>query len=70
MARPTPSATHLSIARKVGAERRSEYHPLSEAAKVTIEDGDEVTLTADKYPGTILVRIEGAHLGERTLVMP
>jgi hypothetical protein len=24
---------------------------------------------SDKYPGTILVRIEGAHLGERTLVL-
>lgn len=70
MARPRPGATHLSIVRKVGAERRSEYHPLAEAANVTIEDGDEVAVTADKYPGTILVRIEGAHLGERTLVLP
>jgi len=56
--------------RKVGVERRSEYHPLAEAARVTIEDGDEVSVTSDKYPGTILVRIEGAHLGERTLVLP
>jgi protein involved in polysaccharide export with SLBB domain len=70
LARPRPGATHLSIVRKVGAERRSEYHPLAAAAQVTIEDGDEVTLTSDKYPGTILVRIEGAHLGERTLVLP
>lgn len=69
-ARPTPNATHLSIVRKVGAERRSEYHPLNALAAVTVEDGDEVTLTADKYPGTILVRVEGAHLGERTLVLP
>ncbi|WKB51089.1 polysaccharide biosynthesis/export family protein [Eleftheria terrae] len=70
MARPRPSSTHLSIVRKVGTERRSEYHPLSAAADVVIEDGDEVTVTSDKYPGTILVRIEGAHLGERTLVLP
>jgi hypothetical protein len=56
--------------RKVGAQRRSEYHPIANAAQVTIEDGDEVTLTSDKYVGTILVRIEGAHLGERTLVLP
>jgi protein involved in polysaccharide export with SLBB domain len=70
MARPRPGATHLAIVRKIGAERRSEYHPLANAAQVTIRDGDEVTLTADKYPGTILVRIDGAHLGERTLVMP
>jgi hypothetical protein len=70
IARPRPGATHLSIVRKIGAERRSEYHPLADAGRVTIQDGDEVTLTSDKYPGTILVRIEGAHLGERTLVLP
>lgn len=70
VARPRPSATHLSIVRKVGAERRSEYHPLAAAAQVVIQDGDEVTLTSDKYPGTILVRVEGAHLGERSLVLP
>lgn len=70
MARPRPAATHLSIVRKVGAERRSEYHPISNAAQVLIENGDEVFLTSDKYPGTILVRIDGAHLGERTLVLP
>jgi protein involved in polysaccharide export with SLBB domain len=70
MARPRPGATHLSIVRNIDAVRRSEYHPLAAAAQVTIRDGDEVTLTSDKYPGTILVRIEGAHLGERTLVLP
>ncbi len=70
IARPRPAATHLSIVRKIGAERRSEYHALAAAADVVIQDGDEVTLTSDKYPGTILVRIEGAHLGERSLVLP
>lgn len=70
VARPRPGATHLSIVRKIGAQRRSEYHPLANAAEVVIQDGDEVTLTSDKYPGTIIVRIEGAHLGERSLVLP
>jgi protein involved in polysaccharide export with SLBB domain len=69
-ARPRPSATHLSIVRKVGAQTRSEYHPLSAAGDVQLQDGDEVFVTSDKYPGTILVRIEGAHLGERTVVLP
>jgi len=70
LARPRPGATHLSIVRKGGPERRSEYHPLGALATVTINDGDEVTFVSDKVPGTILVRIEGAHLGERTLVLP
>lgn len=70
VARPRPAATHMSIVRKVGAEHRSEYHALADASRITIQDGDEVTITSDKYPGTILVRIDGAHLGERTLVLP
>jgi hypothetical protein len=35
-----------------------------------VRSGDLVTFTADKYPTTLLVRIEGAQLGERALVMP
>jgi protein involved in polysaccharide export with SLBB domain len=70
VARPRPGATHLSIVRKIGAETRSEYYPVAQAGQVTIRDGDELTLTSDKFPGTILVRIDGATLAERTLVMP
>jgi hypothetical protein len=70
VARPKAGATHLSIVRKTGAQRHSEYYPLSAASSVVIENGDEVTVTSDKYPGTILVRIDGAHLGERVLVLP
>jgi protein involved in polysaccharide export with SLBB domain len=70
MARPRPSATHLSIVRRIGPELRSEYHALSEATRVVVQDGDEIMLTADRYPGTILVRIDGAHLGERSVVLP
>jgi protein involved in polysaccharide export with SLBB domain len=70
LARPKPAATHLSIVRRVGATSRSEYHALADTAAVRIEDGDEITFTSDKAPGTILVRIEGAHQGERTQVLP
>ncbi|MBI5270599.1 MAG: polysaccharide biosynthesis/export family protein [Burkholderiales bacterium] len=70
LAQPRSSATHISIVRSIGAERRSEYHPIEKAGDVVIQGGDEVAFTADKYPATILVRIEGAHLGERSFVMP
>lgn len=70
MARPKPIATHLSIVRRTGPEKRSEYHSLADAGQVMVRDGDELTLTADKYQGTILVRIDGAHMGQRTLVLP
>jgi protein involved in polysaccharide export with SLBB domain len=69
-AQPTPYATNISIIRADGPERRSEYYPLSQASKITIEAGDAVTITADKFPATIQVRINGAQLGERTLVLP
>lgn len=70
VARPKPSATFMSIVRKIGPDTRAEYHPLADADKVTIQDGDEVMLTADKYPGTILVRVDGAQLGQQALVLP
>ena len=70
VARPRPGATHMSIVRKSGTQLLSEYHSLSAVQGVLIRDGDEVMLTSDKYPGSILVRIEGANLGPRTLVLP
>jgi protein involved in polysaccharide export with SLBB domain len=70
VARPRPGATHMSVVRGLGPERKSEYHNLADAAAVTIRDGDQVFVTSDKYPATILVRVEGAHLGERSLVLP
>ena len=70
MASPMPNATHISIVRSIGPERRSEYHPIAKADEVVIQAGDEVTFTADKFPGTIQVRIEGAHQGERTFILP
>jgi hypothetical protein len=70
LARPKPSATHVSIVRKQGTRVLSEYHPLERVDDVVINSGDEVLVTADKYPGTILVRIEGANLGQHALVLP
>lgn len=67
---PKASATHLSIVRNTGVELKSEYHPLSRADQVMVRAGDLVTLTADKYPTTLLVRIDGAQRGERSIVLP
>ena len=70
MAKPKPGATHVSIVRRQGSERRSEYYPLAETGKVVLQDGDQVFVTADRYIGTIQVRVEGAHSGEHALVLP
>jgi protein involved in polysaccharide export with SLBB domain len=70
LAQPTAAATHLSIVRNTGVALRSEYHPLNQLNGVMIQSGDLVTFTADKYPTTLLVRIEGDQLGERAIVLP
>lgn len=70
MAKPKPGATHVSVVRRQGREKRSEYYSLAEAKNVRIEDGDLVNITADRYQGTIQVRIEGAHSGEHAIVLP
>ncbi|WP_333662034.1 polysaccharide biosynthesis/export family protein [Acinetobacter sp.] len=70
VAKLKPGATNVSIMRRQGSEYRSEYYPLSAANNVVIEDGDILTVTADRYAGTIQVRIEGAHNGAHAVVLP
>ncbi|MCY6413460.1 polysaccharide biosynthesis/export family protein [Acinetobacter sp. VNH17] len=70
VAKLKPGATNVSIMRRQGSEYRSEYYPLSAANNVVIEDGDVLTVTADRYAGTIQVRIEGAHNGAHAVVLP
>lgn len=70
VAKPKPGATHVSISRRQGAEYRSEYYAIAEAQNVVLQDGDVLAVTADRYAGTIQVRIEGAHNGTRALVLP
>src|SRR5690606_33854212 len=65
-----PGATNVSIQRRQGAEYRSEYYSLSQAYNVMVEDGDIVTVTADRYAGTIQVRVDGAHNGAHAIVLP
>lgn len=70
VAKLKPGATNISIMRRQGSEYRSEYYSLANAQNVVLEDGDIVTVTADRYAGTIQVRIEGANNGEHALVLP
>ncbi|MDC7710850.1 polysaccharide biosynthesis/export family protein [Vogesella indigofera] len=70
VARPKPGATHVSIVRKQGTQKRSEYYPIDQAKGVMLQDGDELRVSADRYAGTIQVRIEGAHSGEHAIVLP
>lgn len=70
VAKAKPGATHVSIMRRQGAEYRSEYYALSQAQQIEVENGDQLNVTADRYAGTIQVRIEGANHGEHAVVLP
>ncbi|WP_431641014.1 polysaccharide biosynthesis/export family protein [Burkholderia sp. ZZQ-2] len=70
IARPKPGATHVSIVRRQGSKKTSEYYPIADATNVKLNDGDQLIVTADRYAGTIQVRVEGAHSGEHALVLP
>jgi protein involved in polysaccharide export with SLBB domain len=70
LARPKPGATHVSVVRRQGSQQRSEYYPLDRAGQVELQDGDQLVVSADRYAGTIQVRVEGAHSGEHAIVLP
>ncbi|MEO0296056.1 MAG: polysaccharide biosynthesis/export family protein [candidate division WOR-3 bacterium] len=70
LSKPKPGATHITVTRKQGLEKYTEYYSLDEIDRVIIYDGDEITVLSDRYPGTILVRVEGAHMGPHALILP
>lgn len=63
-----PTATHVSVVRRTGREKTSEYYEIAKAQQVVLDDGDEVKVLSDRYSGTILVRIEGAHVDRKSVV--
>jgi len=70
LAKPSPLATHVRVVRNTGTVRNTEYFPLSDAAVVSLHNGDELEFTADKRPGTIAVRVEGEHKSVQEYVLP
>ena len=70
IAKPMAQATHVRVIRNTGTIRNIEYYPLSAAASVYLQNGDELEFTADKKPGTITVRVEGEHQSPQEYVLP
>lgn len=70
MAKVDPKATHIRVTRNSLETRDVEYFSIKNLSDVMIYDGDEVVVLSDKQDGTITVRIEGEHLGEREVVLP
>lgn len=68
-ARPAPDVTHVRITRNTGTLSEVEYVALADSAGLNVRDGDQVTYTADKRPGTITVRVEGEHDSQQEYVL-
>ena len=65
LAKPFPLATHVRVTRNTGTIRNLEYYPLDQTGSLRLINGDEVTFTSDKRPGTITVRVEGEHQSQQ-----
>ena len=70
LARAVSTATHATVTSRADGRLVSTYYPIAELADVTLRAGDSVVVSADAAPGTILVRVEGAHQGPRAIVLP
>src|SRR5690606_27737958 len=70
LARPRPSAPHVSITHKSGLRQFGEYHALDAVDGVTLTPGDELVVVADRTVETILVRVDGAIDSSRVLTLP
>jgi protein involved in polysaccharide export with SLBB domain len=55
--------------RNTGTTKNIEYYPLSDAATVELQSGDDIEFTADKKIGTITVRVEGEHQSVQEYVL-
>ena len=70
VAKPQAQATHVRVTRNTGTTKNIEYYPLSEAERITLQNGDDIEFTADKRQGTITVRVEGEQQGGQEYVLP
>lgn len=70
MAKPRAQATHVRVVRNTGMLKNIEYFPLTDAANVVLQNGDDLEFTADKKLGTIAVRVEGEHHSAQEYVLP
>lgn len=60
----------MALVRAVGLQRQSFYYPLDQIDDITLQAGDQIDITADQYPVSILVKVTGAQAGPRNFVLP
>jgi protein involved in polysaccharide export with SLBB domain len=70
MARPSAQVTHVGVSGTRQAGPFTVYVPLSEFLSMNLRDGDRVIFQADHREETIVVEVEGSHLGPSRYAVP
>ena len=69
-ARPWANATYATVIGTRGKEPFSTYLPISDFSQKDLKDGDQVLFEVDQVHDTILVRVEGSHIGQSRFAVP
>ncbi|MGY8815767.1 MAG: polysaccharide biosynthesis/export family protein [Gammaproteobacteria bacterium] len=69
-ARPLANATYATVLGTRNNLPFSDYITLDQLESMTLNDGDQVLFEIDQVHDTILVRVEGAHLGQSRFALP
>ena len=69
-ARPWSNATYVTVIGTRDKVPFSTYLPLNEYESRSLKDGDQVLFEVDQVHDTILVRVEGSHIGQSRFAVP
>ncbi len=70
LAHPLPSASHATVVGTRSTGPITHYMPLEDFRGFTIQAGDRVVFETDREEATMLVRVEGSHLGPSRFAIP
>lgn len=69
-ARPQANATYATVLGTRNGIPFSGYVPLDDFMDKTLQDGDQVVFEVDQVHDTIIVRVEGSHIGQSRFAVP
>lgn len=70
LSQPTAAASHAVIVGTRKAGPIAAYVSLKEFSQLQVSDGDRIVVEADEREDTMLVRVEGSHLGPSRFAVP
>ena len=70
LARPTPAASHVTVFGSRSDGPHSAYLSITEFTSEILQDGDLIQFESDQRNETIVVDLEGSHIGPSRYVLP